>query len=152
VDQLPDYYKTTYAHLVLAAGRHNRAVAKETVLAYNRAHYELVRAYVTSREQAAEACAPDPLFIPLLLDTLKRKAAQLRALPTGRVDGSDKRFEDLAFDSSPPCCTPNSTSLASRNAPSVARTSATSYFTTTVKPLPARLAGNLQRSADCHRT
>jgi hypothetical protein len=94
----PDYYKTTYAHLVLAAGRHNRAIAKETVLVHNRAHYELVRSYVTSREQAAGACGPDPLFTPLLLDTLKRKAAQLHALPTGRVDGSDKRFEDLAFD------------------------------------------------------
>ena len=93
-----DYYKTTYARLVLPPGRHNRAVPKDAVLAYNRANYEVVRGYVTSREEQSEACTPDPLFTPLRLDTLKRKAAQLRALPTGRVDGADKKFEDLAYD------------------------------------------------------
>jgi hypothetical protein len=93
-----DYYKTTYARLVLPPGRYRHAVPKEAVLAYNRANYEVVRGYVTSREEQSEACTPDPLFAPLRLDTLKRKAAQLRALPTGRVGGADKTFEDLAYD------------------------------------------------------
>ena len=93
-----DYYKTTYARLVLPPGRHGRAMPKEAVLAYNRANYEVVRGYVASREKRSEACHPDPLFTPLRLDTLKRKAAQLRAQPTGRDDGADKKFEDLAYD------------------------------------------------------
>jgi PD-(D/E)XK nuclease superfamily len=94
----PDYYKTTYARLVLAPDRRRRVVPKEAVLAYNRANYEIVRGYVTRREEQSEACVPDPLFTPLRLDTLKRKAAQLRALPSGRADGADKKFEHLAFD------------------------------------------------------
>lgn len=93
-----DYYKTTYARFVLPPGRHNRAIAKEAVLKYNRAHYETVRDYITNRETNAAACSPDPLFTPLRLDTLKGKAARLRSLPTGRANGADKEFEDLAFD------------------------------------------------------
>lgn len=94
----PDYYKTTYAPLVLPPGRNRRTIAKETVLKYNRAHFETVRQYVGGRETAAEACSPDPLFTPLRFDTLRRKAARLRSPPTGRVNGADKEFEELSFD------------------------------------------------------
>jgi hypothetical protein len=93
-----DYYKTTYTRMVLPAAARNRSVSKEIVLAYNRSHYELVHAYVASRESQAEACGPDPLFTPLRLETLKRKAIQLHKLATGRADGADQKFEDLAFD------------------------------------------------------
>ena len=51
-----------------------------------------------SREEQANDCTPDPLFVPLQLDTLKRKATQLHMLPTGRGDNADKKFEALAFD------------------------------------------------------
>jgi hypothetical protein len=94
----PDYYKTTYLRLVLPPGRHNRAVAKATVLAHNRAHYQVVSSYVTSREQQADECGADPLFTPLRLDTLRRKAQELHTLTTGRTGGADKKFESLAFD------------------------------------------------------
>ena len=93
-----DYYKTTYARLVLPTGRLGKSAAKDDVLAYNRAHYEIVRGYVAGREERAPECSADPLFAPLRLEAVKRKAAELRALPTGRVDGADKKFEDLAFD------------------------------------------------------
>ena len=94
----PDYYKTTFSHLVLEAGRTRSAIPKPQVLAYNRANYEIVRGYVTGRESQSNACVPDPLFTPLKLDTLRRKATQLQALPTGRDGGADKKFEDLAYD------------------------------------------------------
>jgi hypothetical protein len=93
-----DYYKATYSHLVLAPSRANHVVPKEQVLAFNRANYEVVRGYVTSRESQSDACTPDPLFTPLKFDTLKRKAARVRELSTGRVGGADKTFEDLAYD------------------------------------------------------
>ncbi len=93
-----DYYRTTYAPLVLAPGRAGSAVAKQEVLAYNRAHFNVVKGYVAEREAHAAACDPDPLFAPLKLSTLKKKVADLKALPTGRDDGADKKFEDLAFD------------------------------------------------------
>lgn len=93
-----DYYRTAYAPLVLPPGRAARAVAKQEVLAYNRAHFEAVRSYVAEREAAADACAPDPLFTPLRLTTVKKKVAEIKALPTGRDGGADKKFEELVFD------------------------------------------------------
>lgn len=93
-----DYYRNTYSRLVLSANPQRRAAAKPDVLAYNRANFEQVRNYVASRESSASQCSPDPLFKPLRLDTLRRKMAEIRSLPTGRTDGADKRFEALAFD------------------------------------------------------
>jgi hypothetical protein len=92
-----DYYKNAYSRLILPSDHRGRAVAKEAVLAYNRANYEVVRQYVESREREALHCSPSPLFMPLQIDTLKRKISQIRALPRGRTDGADKKFEDLAF-------------------------------------------------------
>ncbi len=93
-----DYYRTAYAPLVLPPGRASRVVSKQDVLAYNRAHFETVRGYVADREAAADVCAPDPLFTPLRLATIATKVKEIRALPTGRVDGADKKYEDLTFD------------------------------------------------------
>lgn len=93
-----DYYRTAYAPLVLPPGRAGRAVAKPDVLTYNRTHFDVIRGYVAEREAAADACAPDPLFTPLRLATVKKKISEIKALPTGRVSGADKKFEELAFD------------------------------------------------------
>ena len=93
-----DYYRTAYAPLVLPPGRTARAVVKQEVLAYNRAHFDAVRNYVAEREADADACAPDPLFTPLRLTTVKKKVAEIKALPTGRDGGADKKFEELAFE------------------------------------------------------
>jgi hypothetical protein len=93
-----DYYRTAYAPLVLPPGRQGKAVSKQEVLAYNRAHFDVVKGYVAEREARADACAPDPLFAPLKLTTVRKKVADLKSLSTGREDGADKKFEDLAFD------------------------------------------------------
>ncbi|WP_103965010.1 hypothetical protein [Nonomuraea solani] len=92
-----DYYRTAYAPLVLPPGRAGR-VAKQDVLTYNRAHYDTIRSYVAEREAAADVCTPDPLFTPLRLATVKKKVSEIKALPTGRDNGADKKFEELAFD------------------------------------------------------
>jgi hypothetical protein len=92
-----DYYRTAYAPLVLPPGRVGR-VAKQVVLSYNRAHFGTIHSYVADREAAAGVCAPDPLFAPLTLATVKKKVSEIKALPTGRVDGADKKFEELVFD------------------------------------------------------
>ncbi|MET7940663.1 hypothetical protein [Streptomyces sp. NPDC005302] len=93
-----DYYRSAYVPQVLPPGRSRKAVPKESVLAYNRAHYDTVQGYVDSREANASLCTPDPLFTPLRVTTLKRKLAELRKLPTGRAGGADKQFEDLAYE------------------------------------------------------
>jgi hypothetical protein len=92
-----DYYRTAYAPFVLPPGRAAR-VAKQNVLTYNRAHFHTIRSYVAERETAADLCAPDPLFAPLRLATVKKKVSEIKALPAGRDDGADKKFEELAFD------------------------------------------------------
>lgn len=92
-----DYYRTAYAPLVLPPGRAGK-VAKQHVLSYNHAHFDTVRSYVAEREAAADVCAPDPLFAPLSLATVKKKVSEIKALRTGRDDGADKKFEELAFD------------------------------------------------------
>lgn len=93
-----DYYRNAYTPLVLPPGRTGRIIAKQDVLAYNRAHFDTVRGYVAEREAAADVCGPDPLFTPLRLATVAKKVKEIKALPTGRVDGADKKFEDLAFE------------------------------------------------------
>jgi hypothetical protein len=92
-----DYYRTAYAPLVLPPGRAGR-VAKQVVLTYNRAHFDTIRSYVAEREASSGVCAPDLLFAPLTLAIVKRKVSEIKALPTGRVDGADKKYEELAFD------------------------------------------------------
>lgn len=94
----PDYCKSTFTRLVLSPTIRDRSGLREQVRNFNRANYGTVRRYVASREQQAPACHPDPLFIPLRLDTLKRKAAEVRMLRTGRLMGADKKFESLTFD------------------------------------------------------
>ncbi|MGN5734991.1 hypothetical protein [Arthrobacter psychrochitiniphilus] len=93
-----DYYRSTYAPLVLPPGRATSAIAKKEVIAYNHAHFDIVRGYVAEREKNAAACGPDPIFVPLMLSTIKKKVVALAALPTGREGGADKKFEDLTFD------------------------------------------------------
>jgi len=79
--QLYDYYKSTILRLVLPANRSSHVVAKKSVLAYNRANYDLVRRYVDHREKQSTAVIQIPYLPPLQLDTLKRKATQIRAIP-----------------------------------------------------------------------
>jgi hypothetical protein len=93
-----DYYRSTYASLVLPAGRTGTAVAKSDVLSYNRAHFGVVQGYVAEREANAHECGPDPLFTPLRLTTIKKKLTEIKALKAGREAGADKRFEALAFE------------------------------------------------------
>jgi hypothetical protein len=75
-----------------------RKVRKEDVLAYNRRSFTSVERYVAEREQQAPNCQPAPLFDPLKLPTLRRKLVALRGLPTGKTDGSDRRYEELAYE------------------------------------------------------
>lgn len=94
-----DYYRSGYAPYVLgprAAGA--KRVAKPVVLRHNREHYTTVRRYVDERERQRQDCRPDPLFCPLSPATLKKKFAQLRAIPTGKAEKHDRLYEDLACD------------------------------------------------------
>lgn len=94
----PDYYKSSFARLVLPADAARRVVRKAAVLERNRRTFVAVERYVSHKEETADACEPDPLFEPLKLSTLRRKLAELKKLPAGREEGADKRYESLASD------------------------------------------------------
>jgi hypothetical protein len=93
-----DYYRSAFAKFVLPADTAGRKVAKTAVLEYNRNNFAAVQQYVAYKESTASLCSPAALFEPLRLDTLKRKMAEVRALPTGKADGSDKKYEDRMYD------------------------------------------------------
>lgn len=92
-----DYYKSVYAPLILGPDRRRR-VPKEAVLAYNKRHYTAVEAYVEDKERDAGACEAAPLFRPLQISTLRRKLTQAHALPPGRDEGADRKYEQLASE------------------------------------------------------
>jgi hypothetical protein len=93
-----DYYKSAYSRLVLPSNRRSKRPPKEVVLEYNRRNFTTVEKYIELKEMQAAACQPDPLFQPLGLPTLKKKIGDLRKVPTGKIDGVDKKYESIAFD------------------------------------------------------
>lgn len=64
------------------------------VLDYNRENYGVIDAYVVAKERTFEDCRTDPLFSQIPVTSAKRKLALIRGLPTGKQDGSDKKYED----------------------------------------------------------
>lgn len=92
-----DYYKSTYAPLVLPPKTRSKQ-AKSVVLQHNRQLYSHVEIYLSAKEQRATECRPKSLFKPLAAATLRTKLRALKKLPTGRDDGADKEFERIAED------------------------------------------------------
>lgn len=93
-----DYYRSGYAQYVLGPSLLRGKVPKPAVLAFNRSNYTAVERYVREKELLAPRCKPDPLFEPLSLPTLKKKFAVLRDLPTGKIEKSDRRYEEIVSD------------------------------------------------------
>lgn len=94
----PDYYRSGYATRVPPPDRSRAQVAKQAVLEFNARNYVEVERYINDKERTGLSCRPDPLFQPLAAGTLRTKFREIRDLPTGRSDGADRRFEDLATD------------------------------------------------------
>ena len=64
------------------------------ILNFNRHNYDVVQAYIKIKEAQAGDCKNDPLFKPISVISTKRKVDKLLALPTGRIQGSDKVYEE----------------------------------------------------------
>jgi hypothetical protein len=64
------------------------------VLRYNRENYGVVKAYVEARERLQADCVNDPLFRQIPVVSAKNKFSSIRALPSGKDDGADRKFED----------------------------------------------------------
>jgi hypothetical protein len=66
------------------------------VLQYNRENYGVIENYIKQRSKTAADCKNDPLFSQIPVLSAKRKLGDLVALPSGKEDGSDMKYEDYA--------------------------------------------------------
>jgi hypothetical protein len=87
-----DYFKNYYPQ-ELQTGENQRG-DRVAILNYNRQHYGAVQAYVAGKELIQEDCKNDPLFSPIPVLSAKRKMMTIKALPTGKTENADKKYED----------------------------------------------------------
>jgi hypothetical protein len=66
------------------------------VLNYNRDHYGVVQGYVEYKIKTIDNCTNDPLFSQIPTLSAKRKLDQILKLCTGKEDGADTKYEELA--------------------------------------------------------
>jgi len=66
------------------------------VLTYNRENYGVVSEYLEYKVRTAGDCNADPLFLQVPVTSAKRKLGSLLKLPSGKEDGADWKYEDLA--------------------------------------------------------
>ncbi len=69
---------------------------KPEVLNYNRNHYDMVTAYIASKERCQADCKNDPLFKQIPITSAKKSLNGIIKLPTGKTDNSDKKFEEYS--------------------------------------------------------
>lgn len=88
-----DYIKGYFLEKVI--NQNETQPEKGEILLFNRRNYDIVRAYVQEKERTQADCRNDLLFQPLPVYSARRKLAAIRALPSGKTDNSDKKYEDL---------------------------------------------------------
>jgi len=65
------------------------------ILNFNRQNYGIIQAYIKQKEELNKDCTNDPLFQPIPILSAKRKTKTILALPTGKTDNADRKYEDL---------------------------------------------------------
>jgi hypothetical protein len=83
-----DYFKTSFT-------TDDHARERVRLLTLNRANYGSVREYVKQKERTQADCHTDPLFKPIPILSVKRKLEEVKALPTGKSEQADRRYENL---------------------------------------------------------
>ena len=64
------------------------------VLNYNRDNYGVVEEYIKEKERTFESCKNDPLFSQIPITSARKKLAEIKKLPSGKIGNADKRYED----------------------------------------------------------
>ena len=65
------------------------------ILNYNRQNYDVVKNYIQTREREQTDCKNDPLFKQIPILSAKRQLSDLKKLPCGKENNSDKKYEDI---------------------------------------------------------
>jgi len=87
-----DYFKEYVSKYVTDPARIPNRVA---LLNFNRQNYDLLQNYTKLKERKATDCKNDPLFKPIPIISADRKLKEVLALPSGNINKSDKKYEDL---------------------------------------------------------
>lgn len=85
-----DYFKSGF----IKQGEEDK-LDRVKVLHYNRNNYDVVRAYISSKERFQSDCKNDPLFKQIPIVSAKKTLTSIISLPSGKTDNSDKKFEEL---------------------------------------------------------
>lgn len=72
-----------------------KSISRVEVLEYNRKNYEQVQTYIKRKQLEQKDCKNDPLFSQIPVLSAKRKLKTILALPTGKANNADKKYEDL---------------------------------------------------------
>ena len=88
-----DYIKGYFFEKVLQ--KNEECPERGEVLNFNRKNYGVVQSYIKQKEALNKDCTNDPLFVPIPILSAKRKIKTVFALPTGKTDNADKKYEDL---------------------------------------------------------
>lgn len=84
-----DYFTNAY----VKEGEEDK-IERAKVLEYNRHNYDMIAAYISSKERTQTDCKNDPLFKQIPVISAKRCLNQIMKLPSGKTDNADKKFED----------------------------------------------------------
>lgn len=76
----------------------NEPEERVKVLNYNRQHYGVIEEYIKYKHKNSQDCQNDPLFSQIPVLSAKRKLNELLKLNSGKEDGADMKYEDLATE------------------------------------------------------
>lgn len=84
-----DYYKDYFVKEI-----DKEETSRVKILNFNRQNYDIVRAYIATKERTQADCKNDPLFTPIPISSAKKKLSTILKLPSGKTDNADKKYED----------------------------------------------------------
>ena len=88
-----DYIKGYFLENLLK--KNEECPERGEILNFNRQNYGIVQEYIRQKEELSKDCTNDPLFQPIPILSAKRKIKTTLALPTGKTDNADRKYEDL---------------------------------------------------------
>lgn len=88
-----DYIKGYFLEKVLK--NNEKSPERGEILNFNRQNYGIVQSYIKQKEKISSDCTNDPLFEPIPILSAKGKVRSVLALPSGKTNNADRKYEDL---------------------------------------------------------
>jgi hypothetical protein len=85
-------YEDYFNNAFIKAG-HEDEIEKVKVLNYNRNHYDMIIAFISSKERSQSDCKNDPLFKQIPIVSAKKCLNSILKLPSGKDNNADKQYE-----------------------------------------------------------